>query len=79
MLKKNLEEEMFNRINVPCSKCRSNNTELRNIKPWHNFFTKILSDILEVGTIFRCKQHHPLAGNKFLICKDCGHETHLIS
>lgn len=70
---------MVSRINVPCSKCGSKNTELRNIKPGHNFFTKILSDILEAGTIFRHQQYQPLAGNKYLVCKDCGHEIHLIS
>lgn len=59
-------------INMPCPKCGSPNTELRNSPPftkdnfsWKNLLYFIAAELKKAGPYPK--------GPKYLVCKDCNH------
>lgn len=67
---------MLSRTSIPCSKCGSKNTEIRNTPPGKGVIGKLLAEIAELSSVFRPKA--PLAGTEYIVCKDCGHISSLI-
>ena len=69
---------MFGRANCPCSKCGSTNTEIRNTPPGKGLVGKLLAEVSELSSLFQPKAP-PLAGTRYIVCKDCGNVNLLIS
>lgn len=60
----------MNKSTVPCAKCGSTNTVLKNHISSKNSLKNLLNDLLDT-----CKNNVPMGhnGQKFVVCKDCGH------
>lgn len=59
---------------LPCPKCHSSHTELRNTAP-DNLFSHRAGLFNEMVNMFRetASGFGRLVGQKYLVCKDCGH------
>lgn len=54
----------------PCPECGSRNTMLKSSMPTDNSLKNLLYDLLD-----SCKMGLPNGGQKFVVCKDCGHTS----
>ena|GEM_PF-3377133 len=55
---------------LPCSKCGSMNTELRDSPPGGGILSGVKEFLLSAA---RVPGHVLPGGRKFVVCKDCGH------